>query len=188
MEVNEKQQVKLTEWLKNITEDSRAIALINESEERIIRAYKELLSGYKQDPSKILKATKEVNGEHEGLIIQKDINFYSICSHHFLPFIGKIHLAYEPGEIIIGLGKLKRLVDVYTRRFQIQEDLVKEIAKELISSGKVKGAYVFSKAKHLCICGRGPSDDTTQTITSYAYGSLKGVNQEKRILSLINDK
>lgn len=180
-------KTKFTDWLKNVTEDSRAISVIEKSEDRIVRAYKELLSGYETDPSKILKVTREVQGKHEGLVVQKKINFYSICGHHFLPFIGEIHLAYEPGEIIIGLGKLKRIVDVYARRFQIQEDLVKEIAEELISSGGAGGAYVFSKAKHMCICGRGPSDDTTETITTYSCGSLKGTDQESRVLSLINN-
>jgi len=178
-------KVKLKNWLKKVTNNEEALKIIENSEDRIIRAYKELLSGYEKCPSKILKVTKEVDN-YEGLVIQKDINFYSICGHHFLPFYGKISLAYEPGGIIIGIGKLKRLCDVYSRRLQIQEDLVKEIGEELINSGKAKGSYVLSKAIHHCMCSRGPNDDTAETITTYSFGSLKGIEQERRILNLFS--
>jgi|TARA_Y100000310_G_C20632248_1_gene789256 GTP cyclohydrolase I len=179
--------VKLVNWINKIIDDKEGLESIEESEERIIKAYKELLSGYNVDPSKILSITKKVKN-HEGVIAQTDINFYSICPHHFIPFFGNVSLAYEPGEIIIGLGKLKRLVDAYSRRLIIQEDIVKKIAEELMSSGKAKGAFVMSKAKHLCICSRGPNDDTTETITTYALGTLTDVNKQKKTLLLFEDE
>ncbi len=175
---------KLINWLKKITNNKEALSIAEQSEERIIRTYKELLSGYDSDPSKILKITKHLNEDYKGLVIEKDINFYSICGHHFIPFFGKMDIVYEPGEIIVGIGKLKRLADVYARRLQIQEDLVKQVAEELMSSGKAKGVYVFSRAKHLCVCGRGPNDDNAETIATYSCGSLEGIEQENRILNL----
>ena len=110
---------------------------------------------------------------HHGLVSIKNVNFYSLCGHHFLPFFGKVDIVYEPGEKIIGLGKFPRLVQIYAKRFQIQEDLVKDIAEEIMRSGKAKGVYVTSTARHMCMCSRGPSDDTVETATSYGLGSLE---------------
>ncbi len=178
-------KIILKDWLEKVTKNKEALKVIENSEDRIVRAYKELLSGYEKDPSKILNVTKEVNG-YGGLVIQKDINFYSICGHHFLPFYGKISLAYEPGKIIVGIGKLKRLTDTFSRRFQIQEDLVKNIAEELMNSGKAKGSYVYSEATHNCVCSRGPNDDTTKTIAIYSCGSLKGLEKKTMISNLFS--
>lgn len=179
--------VKLINWLKKVINDKEGLNSIRESEDRIIRAYKELLSGYEANPSKILNVTKRVK-DYKGIVVQTNINFYSICPHHFIPFFGKISIAYEPGEIIIGLGKLKRLTDAYSRRLIIQEDIVKNIAEELMDSGKAKGVFVMSKARHLCICSRGPNDDTTETVTTYALGTLIDVNKQRKVLLLFKDE
>ena len=95
-------------------------------------------------------------------------------SHHFLPFFGSITISYQPGEKIIGLGKFPRLVQIYSKRFQIQEDLVKEIAEEIMDSGQAKGVLVTSEARHLCMCSRGPSDPNAITKTSYSLGAFQG--------------
>lgn len=163
----------IAQWLEeNVTTDKRALDWYREEEcePRIVRAYRELLSGYDIDTSKILKTTVEVDGEHAGVVRVHDINYYSICAHHFLPFFGKIAISYVPGNRILGLGKFPRLVQAYSRRFQIQEHLVKDIAEEIMSSGGARAARVVSNGRHMCMCSRGPSDQTVITDTSYVTG------------------
>lgn len=176
--------MKIVDWLKaNVTEDPRALEWFDsaECEPRIVKAYKQLLDGYNQDPSKILKTTRPVQGDHEGVVTVRDINYFSICAHHFLPFFGKIAISYVPGKKIIGLGKFPRLVQIYSRRFQIQEDLVKEIAEEIMGSGQARGALVTSTGRHMCMCSRGPGDQTAMTDTSYSLGVLRGQTRHEQI-------
>lgn len=167
----------IKDWLAaNVTQDQRALEWFDEpeAEDRIRRAYSELLSGYSINPAGLLKTTREIApGEnYTGTVTVRDINYFSICAHHFLPFYGKIDITYQPGKIIIGLGKFPRLVQAYSRRFQIQEDLVKEIAEEIMTSGKAKGVRVKSTGRHMCMCSRGPSDHTAETDTEFALGTL----------------
>jgi GTP cyclohydrolase I len=168
--------MKLVEWLaKSVTDDPRALRWFAEegSDDRIARAFKELLDGYTIEPHTILKTTRMLEpGERPGLVEVKDIAFHSICAHHFLPFFGHLDLRYEPGDRILGLGKLPRLVDAYARRFQIQEDLVREVAHEMMSSGGARGVRVSSRAQHLCMCSRGPANASAITHTEYALGTL----------------
>jgi GTP cyclohydrolase I len=168
--------MKLSEWLaKEVTDDPRALRWFAEEgcEERIARAFQELLSGYQVDPGAILKTTRLLGpDERPGVVEVADIAFYSLCAHHFLPFFGQVDLRYEPGDRILGLGKLPRLVDAYARRFQIQEDLVREIAHEMMVSGHARGVHVRSRAQHLCMCSRGPSSHAAITLTEYALGTL----------------
>ncbi len=168
--------MNISDWIsQKITQDSRALEWFDgpECEQRIVKAYRELLSGYAIDPSKLLKTTREVEAnEKPGLVTVQNINFYSICAHHFLPFFGTVTVAYLPGTKILGLGKFPRLVQAYSRRFQIQEDLVKEIAEEVMNSGGARGVRVSSEGRHLCMCSRGPSDPTVSTLTEYALGDL----------------
>jgi GTP cyclohydrolase I len=164
----------IVDWLKKVTQDPRALEWFDEPEceQRIIKAYRALLSGYEIDPSRLLKETRPVQGEHSGVVTVRDINYYSICAHHFLPFFGEVDLAYEPGDRILGLGKLPRLVDVLARRFQIQEDLGRQIAHVMEEHGGARGVRVRARARHLCMCSRGPSSQTSLTHTEYALGSL----------------
>jgi len=169
--------MKLIDWLsQSVTSDPRALAWFEEEgcEDRIARAFKELLAGYSLDPSTILKTTRLLGeDERPGMVEVTDISFYSLCAHHFLPFFGTVDLCYEPGDRILGLGKLPRLVDAYARRFQIQEDLVREVAHEMMDSGHARGVRVRSSAQHMCVCSRGPSNQTALTLTEYALGSLE---------------
>jgi GTP cyclohydrolase I len=170
--------VKLVDWLAaNVTDDPRAIAAFDapEAERRISRAYKELLAGYTIDPSKILKTTRTLAAdEAPGLVTVHDISFYSLCAHHFLPFFGKADVTYVPGDRILGLGKIPRVVQAYAKRFTIQEDLVRDVAREMMTSGHARGVRVASVARHMCMCSRGPSDDTAETRTEIAFGTLEG--------------
>jgi len=169
--------MKLVEWLaKSVTDDARALQWFSEDEadQRIARAFQELLAGYEIEPSTLLKTTRLLEeGEKPGLVEVSDIAFYSLCAHHFLPFFGHVDLCYEPGDRILGLGKLPRVVDAYARRFQIQEDLVRDVARELMSSGHVRGVRVRSRAQHLCMCSRGPASQGALTTTEFALGSLE---------------
>lgn len=168
--------MKLVDWISSaVTADPRALAWFAEegAEDRVARAFQALLSGYTLDPSRILKTTRPLEpGERPGKVEVKDITFHSLCAHHFLPFFGVVDVCYEPGEVILGLGKLPRLVDAYARRFQIQEDLVRDVAREMMESGRARGVRVRSRARHLCMCSRGPSNQTAETHTEFALGSL----------------
>lgn len=170
--------MKLVEWLaKQVTDDPRALRWFEEkgSDDRIARAYRELLAGYDIDTDTILKTTRMLGpDEHPGLVEVRDIGYHSICAHHFLPFFGSVDLAYEPGDRILGLGKLPRLVDAFARRFQIQEDLVRDVAHAMMEHGKARGVRVRATGRHLCMCSRGPSSPSSVTHTEYALGSLAG--------------
>ena len=166
----------LPRWLADrVTDDPRALAWFEEagSEERIVRAYRELLSGYATDPASVLKTTREVSPvESVGVVEVGEISFFSMCAHHFLPFFGQARVAYLPGDRILGLGKLPRLVDVLARRFQIQEDLTRDIAQVLIDAGGARGAHVVTTGSHLCMCGRGPSQPASRTTVEITLGDM----------------
>ncbi|SDM93289.1 GTP cyclohydrolase I [Allokutzneria albata] len=170
----------IAEWIKsNVTDDDRAVRWFAEPEceDRIVRAYRELLEGYSIDPSTLLKTTRPVEGDHQGVVRVHEINYFSICAHHFLPFFGKIDIAYVPGTKIIGLGKFPRLVNAYAKRFQIQEDLVADIAREIMTSGGARAVRVHSTGRHMCMCSRGPSDQTVGTDTTYVLGDQSLLNE-----------
>ncbi|MGV8151266.1 MAG: GTP cyclohydrolase I [Candidatus Woesearchaeota archaeon] len=164
--------MKLSQWINQVTSNNDAILTIEKSEDRIKRAYTELLSGYNQNPSNILNNVVHVEN-YNGVVIENGIRFTSICGHHFLPFFGSIDIIYEPGRIITGLGKLPRLVQAYARRLQIQELLVKEIAEEIMKTIGAKGVFVRARATHLCMHSRGPSDRNVETVCVYSIGTLK---------------
>ncbi len=171
-------------WLSaNVTQDPRALAWFDHvgAEDRIARAYRQLLAGYDKDPAAVLKTTRKVEGVHHGHVTVRDINYFSICAHHFLPFFGHAAISYVPGDRIVGLGKLPRLVQIYSQRFQIQEDLVKEIAEAMMTHGGARGVLVTANGRHMCMCSRGPSDQTAVTDTSYSLGSLQGITRHEDV-------
>lgn len=170
----------IKDWLaENVTTDKRALDWFasDECEDRIVRAYREMLSGYELDPSRILKTTVTLDAPHDGIVNVHGINFYSICAHHFLPFFGTIDVAYVPGDRILGLGKFPRLVQAYSRRFQIQEFLVRDIANEVLTSGGARAVWVKSSGRHMCMCSRGPSDPSAITDTTYWVGDAAVLRQ-----------
>jgi GTP cyclohydrolase I len=168
--------LKLADWLAaNVTADPRALRWFDSpvAEERIARAYKELLSGYSVDPGAVLKTTRTLApDEVPGVVTIADISFYSLCAHHFLPFFGNVDVTYVPGDRILGLGKFPRLVQAFAKRFTIQEDLVRDVGKEIMASGHARGVRVTAAARHLCMCSRGPADDNVETRTEIALGCL----------------
>ncbi len=146
---------------------------LQQSEHRIRKSFKELFGGYGLSADDVLNDVVHVEN-YDGVIHMKNIQFYSMCEHHFAPFFGSADIYYQPKEIITGLGKLVRLVkDVHGRRLQIQELMTRDICKDIMRVLQASGCYVRTSAKHLCICSRGPSDDVAETICTYGEGTLK---------------
>ena len=143
------------------------------SEDRIRRSFNELFSGYNLQAEDVLNDVIRVEN-YSGIVCVDKINFYTFCEHHFAPFFGTASVSYEPNEIITGLGKIVRLVhDVHARRLQIQELMTRDIAEDMMRVLDAKGALVVTEAKHLCMCSRGPKDDTAITTVTYGCGTLK---------------
>ena len=141
--------------------------------DRISRAYGELFSGYALRADDVLNETLRVN-DYTGWVTVDKIAFYTFCQHHFLPFFGEASVSYLPGEIITGLGKIVRLVrDVHARRLQIQETMARDICEDMTRVLGARGAKVTLRAKHLCMCSRGPGDDNTETEVTYAMGEQR---------------
>ena len=145
---------------------------------RIAKSYGEIFSGVNVDPRKVLINTFPV--ESDDLIIEKNIDFYSMCEHHFLPFFGKISLAYIPKRKIFGFGDIIKLVDILSKRPQLQERLTEEIASYMMEILGCQGVYVLAEAKHLCMTMRGAKKENTQILTSSAKGVFES-SAEKRI-------
>ena len=162
------------ETLFSFIDDDRVRDKLAGSEDRIRRSFNELFSGYALTAEDVLNEVVRVK-DYTGIIKVEDISFYSFCEHHFAPFHGTASVMYQPGEIITGLGKIVRLArDVHGRRFQVQELMTRDIAEDIMRVLKAKGAFVVTRAKHLCICSRGPKDDTSMTTVAYGTGTLEG--------------
>ena len=153
---------------------------LRETPERIANMYKEIFGGYDSDSELSVQFS-----EDSDVVIARDIQFYSMCEHHMLPFFGKIHIAYSPNGRVFGISKLVRLVEKYSKRLQIQERLTKNIADELHSQG-VKGVVVLADAEHLCMKMRGVKNDAT--LSSSAFRGIYENKEEKAgIMSLIRN-
>ena len=177
-------EVQIADWVQKITGDRAPLKDLREWEPRIVAAYSELLGGYKADVAGILNDIARVR-THRGLVLERAINFTSICYHHFLPFFGTIDVAYEPSEIITGLGRIVELVQALAHRFQIQEFLVRDIAEAIKERVGAKGVFVRSRAVHLCVHSRGPSDHTMETVCTYAVGSMEPIERQAELCQLL---
>jgi GTP cyclohydrolase I len=138
---------------------------------RVVKAFMEYTKGYEEDPAKHLEKTFDV--QHQELIMVRDIEFYSMCEHHFAPFFGRAHVGYIPQEGITGLSKIARMVDGYAKRFQVQERLTNEIADAMHNTLKPYGVMVVVEAKHMCMCGRGIGKQHSSTTTSSVRGLFR---------------
>jgi GTP cyclohydrolase I len=172
--------------LKGIGEDPERDGL-QKTPERVARMYAELFSGLKEDPESVLDTMFEAG--HDEMIMVRDIAFYSVCEHHLIPFIGKAHVAYIPNDngCITGLSKLARLVDVISRRPQVQERLTTQIADAIESRLDPRGVLVVIEAEHLCMSMRGIRKPGSQTVTSAVRGLFRS-NEATRAeaMGLIN--
>ncbi len=140
--------------------------------ERIARMYAELLSGYHMDPEKIVnEALFEV--KYDEMVLVRDIEFYSLCEHHLLPFIGRVHVAYIPAGKVIGLSKIPRIVEMYARRFQVQERMTRQIADFIRDLLHPQGVAVVVEALHLCMSMRGVQKHNARMTTSAMHGAFR---------------
>ena len=162
--------------IKEIGDDFNREGLID-TPRRVIKSWNELYSGYKQSPEEILKRTFDADG-YDQLIILKDIEFYSTCEHHMLPFFGKAYVGYIPNSRVVGISKLARLVDCFARRLQIQERLTKQIADAINDHLNPLGVAVLIEAQHLCMVSRGVGKQNSVMVTSELIGCMR--NQEAR--------
>ena len=162
-----------------------------ETPKRVMKAYKEYFSGYKVDPSKILDKTfGDVDG-YDDMVIQKNISIQSHCEHHMAPIIGKAHVAYIPKERVVGLSKLARIVEVFSKRLQTQERLTMQVAKTLMESLDAKGVAVTIDSTHQCMTMRGIKKEQASTVTNYYLGQFKEdlsfQNRYLRFISITKD-
>lgn len=158
---------------------------LQETPARVARAYAETFAGLGQDPAEVLNATFDV--AHEELILVKDIDLYSTCEHHLVPFHGAAHVAYIPGADgrVTGLSKLARLVEVFARRPQVQERLTTQVAEALVETLAPRGVMVVVEAEHLCMSMRGVRKPGSRTITSAVRGQLTDPATRSEAMSLI---
>ena len=152
--------------------------------ERVEKALHFLTSGYTQDIGKV------VNGaiysvKYDEMVIVKDIEFFSMCEHHMLPFFGKVHVAYIPNGKVIGLSKIPRLVEVFARRLQVQERLTRQIADAILDAIEPQGVGVVIEARHLCMMMRGIEKQHSSTVTSAMVGCFRQKETRSEFLSLV---
>ena len=158
--------------IKYIGEDPTREGL-QSTPKRLVKAFKEYFKGYKENPEKILEKTfGDVEG-YDDMVVQKNISLQSHCEHHMAPIIGVAHVAYIPGERVVGLSKLARVVEVFSKRLQTQERLTMQIAKTLMKALDAKGVAVSIDATHQCMTMRGIKKEQASTVTNYYLGKFK---------------
>ena len=156
--------------------------------QRVVRAYKEYFQGYSEDPTKHLSKTfTEVDG-YDDMVIEKNISIRSHCEHHMAPIVGVAHVAYIPAKKVVGLSKLARVVEVFSKRLQTQERLTMQIAKTIMSVLQPRGVAVTVDATHQCMTNRGIKKETTTTVTNYFLGAFKDdLSFQNRYIRYINN-
>ncbi|WP_338748594.1 GTP cyclohydrolase I FolE [Janibacter alittae] len=159
---------------------------LTETPARVARSYQEVFAGLHADPAELLATTFDI--DHDELVIVRDIELYSTCEHHLVPFHGVAHLGYLPGKTgkVTGLSKLARLVDMFARRPQVQERLTSQIADALVEHLDVAGAIVVVEAEHLCMSMRGVRKPGAKTITSAVRGQLRDATTRAEAMALMS--
>ena len=181
---------KAEEAIKTIIEwvgEDPAREGLKSTPKRVIKAYKEYFQGYKQDPGEYLTKTfTEVEG-YDDMVIEKNISIRSHCEHHMAPIVGVAHVAYIPSKKVVGLSKLARVVDAFSKRLQTQERLTMQIAKTIMDVLQPRGVAVTIDASHQCMTNRGIKKEKTTTITNYFLGAFKDdLSFQNRYLRYIN--
>ena len=175
--------IKILEWMG---EDPSREGLI-ETPKRVVKAFKEYFKGYNEDATTVLNKTfGDVEG-YDDMVIQKNISVQSHCEHHMAPIIGVAHVAYIPNKRVVGLSKLARVVEVFSKRLQTQERLTMQIAKTLMSALDAKGVAVSIDSTHQCMTMRGIKKEQATTVTNYYLGSFKDdLSYQNRYLRFIS--
>ncbi|ADV50742.1 GTP cyclohydrolase I FolE [Cellulophaga sp. E16_2] len=172
--------------IEGVGEDITREGLVK-TPERAAKAMLYLTQGYQQDPVAILKGAM-FKEDYDDMVIIKDIELYSLCEHHMLPFFGKAHIAYIPNGHIVGLSKIPRVVDVFSRRLQVQERLTHDILECLNDTLKPKGVAVVIEASHMCMMMRGVQKQNSVTTTSGFRGQFEKQETRNEFLKLISSK
>ena len=173
--------------LKNIGEDPNREGLLK-TPERVAKSLQFLTQGYEQDPEEILRSAL-FNEEYSEMVIVKDIEIYSMCEHHMLPFFGKAHIAYIPNGTIVGLSKIPRVVDAFARRLQVQERLTIEIRDCIQKTLNPKGVAVVIECTHMCMAMRGVQKQNSVTTSSAFTGLfMKNESTRKEFITLVQSK
>lgn len=165
-----KTEEAVIEMLKNIGEDIEREGLV-ETPKRIAKMHQEIFSGYGKDAIKVLK-TFDAEGARD-MVVVRDIEYFSTCEHHMIPFMGRAHIAYLPDGKITGLSKLPRLVEIFAKRLQNQERITLQVAETLMKGLKPRGVAVMLTGKHLCMHSRGVKNPTSEAVTTSWQGEFK---------------
>jgi len=181
--LTEELKENFTNVINLLGEDTDREGLVK-TPERTAKAMKFLTSGYSMDPKEILEGAM-FKEDYKEMVIIKDIELYSLCEHHMLPFFGKAHIAYIPNGHIVGLSKIPRVVDVFARRLQVQERLTEQILECINDTLKPQGVAVVIEASHMCMMMRGVQKQNSTTTTSGFRGGFKESNTRNEFLKLI---
>jgi GTP cyclohydrolase I len=180
-----KVKLNVSSILEQIGEDPNREGLLK-TPERVAKAYQYLTSGYTKDIEKVLNGAIFTE-KYDEMIIVKDIEFYSLCEHHMIPFYGKVHVAYIPNGKIVGLSKIPRIVEVFARRLQVQERMTQQIGNTINEYLKPMGVAGVAEAHHLCMMMRGVEKQSSSTITSAMFGAFeKNSKTRTEFLDLIS--
>jgi len=182
-----KLQKLVTEILETIGEDTKREGLLN-TPKRVAKAYEFLTAGYNKKIESVLN-NAVFNEKYNEMVLVKNIDFYSLCEHHLLPFYGKVHVAYIPDGKIVGLSKIPRIVDVFSRRLQVQERMTQQIAETLEKYLNPQGVAVVSEAYHMCMMMRGVEKQNSSATTSSMLGVFReDVRTRTEFLTLITNQ
>lgn len=174
------------EILEHLGEDPEREGLVK-TPHRVARAYEYLTKGYAQDPQEILNQAKFTEEDYQEMVLVRDIDFFSLCEHHILPFFGRAHVAYIPRHHIVGLSKIPRLVEVFSRRLQVQERLTTQIANTLMEVLDPLGVGVVIRAEHLCMRMRGVEKQNSIVTTSTMLGAFRSQQATREeFITLVN--
>jgi len=157
--------------IANLGEDPRRESL-RDTPERYAKAMRFLTSGYESEPEDVV-GNGIFSAEGEGVVLVRDVEFHSLCEHHLLPFFGRVHVAYLPGDRIIGLSKIPRIVDLFSRRLQVQERITEQVADALMKLLEPKGVLVLAEARHLCMAMRGVEQKNADVVTTALLGKFR---------------
>ena len=184
---HEKLKINISDLLKNIGEDTNREGLL-ETPRRVADAYEFLTSGYHKNIEEVMNDAL-FNEKYDEMVLVKNIDFYSLCEHHMLPFYGKVHVAYIPYGKIIGLSKIPRIVEVFARRLQVQERMTQQIADTLEQYLQPRGVAVVSEAHHMCMMMRGVEKQNSSATSSAVHGDFKDDPRTRaEFLNLISQK
>ncbi len=161
---------------------------LKETPRRVVKAFEEYFAGYQQRPEEVLNKSFEDVGGYDDMVLLKDICVESHCEHHIAPFIGKAHVAYIPNKRVVGISKLARIVDTFSRRLQVQERLTSEIAGAIEKAVKPKGVAVMIEAVHSCMSMRGVRKSNVGTVTTRFLGDFKDDDLKEEFLTIVAGK